>query len=64
MNKEEFDIENIKKAVPYVADIAKFCKAMDVFGDVNEKVKPKIEQVTQLKSELDKAKSKLAVKLA
>jgi len=41
VNKPEFNIESIKKSLPYVADIAGFCKAMDIFADVNEKVGPK-----------------------
>lgn len=64
VNREEFDIEKIKSAVPYVADIAKFCKAMDIFADVNEKVKPKIDEVNKLNAELSKAMSELAVKEA
>ena len=48
VNKEEFDVESIRKAVPYVADIAKFCKAMDYFAGVNETVKPKQEEVKKL----------------
>jgi len=47
-----------------VADIAKFCKAMDIFADVNETVKPKITLVNSLNAELDKAKTELAKKEA
>lgn len=64
VNKEEFDVDKIKASVPYVEGIAKFCKAMDIFADVNEKVKPKIEEVSRLNADLDKAMSELAVKEA
>ena len=47
-----------------MADIAKFCKAMDIFADVNEKVKPKIDEVNKLNTELSKAMAELAVKEA
>jgi len=33
--------------------MAMFCKAMKIYAEVNEKVKPKKEQVAKLQSELD-----------
>ena len=44
-----------------MADIAKFCKAMDIYADVNEKVKPKLEEKNRLNIEVDKAKSALSI---
>ena len=46
--KPEFDLEEIHKKVSYASDIAKFCKAMKTYADVNEKVKPKKELVAKL----------------
>ena len=46
--KPEFDIPTIASKVSYAADLAVFCKAMKIYADVNEKVKPKKELVAKL----------------
>ena len=43
--------------------MAMFCKAMKIYADTNEKVKPKREQVAKLQSELDIANSALNTQL-
>ena len=43
--------------------MAMFCKAMKIYADTNEKVKPKREQVAKLQSELDIANSALNMQL-
>lgn len=62
--REEFDIPTIAGKVSYAADMAMFCKSMKIYADVNEKVKPKKEQVAVLSKELDAANQALAIKEA
>jgi len=58
-----FDIVEISRKVGYAADIANFCKAMKVYADVNEKVKPKKLLLNGLQIELNLANAKLDKKL-
>ena len=46
--KPEFDIPTIQAKVPYAADMAMFCRAMKIYADTNDKVKPKKEMVAKL----------------
>jgi hypothetical protein len=41
--KPEFDIPSIAQRASYAADMAAFCRAMKIYADTNEKVKPKKE---------------------
>lgn len=41
--KPEFDIPTIASKVSYAADLASFCRAMKIYADTNENVKPKKE---------------------
>ena len=57
--KPEFDIPSIAQRASYAADMAMFCRAMKIYADTNEKVKPKKEQVARLQAELDIANEAL-----
>lgn len=39
----DFVVSKIQQKVSYAADIAQFCIAIDIFSDVNQKVRPKKE---------------------
>ena len=59
LSRPEFDIPSIQQKVAYAADMAIFCKAMKIYAETNDKVKPKKEQVAKLSVELDIANTAL-----
>lgn len=45
VNAPEFNLENVRKGYAPLEGVAKFCLAMDKFGDVNENVQPTMKKV-------------------
>lgn len=64
LQNPEFEVKKIQSKVSYAADIAQFCLAIDIFADVNQKVKPKKEQAAKLNAELAEADANLNKKLS